>query len=134
LYKHNIIHDVCHHVGFVVQCTSVVPKKMRKWFRKNQIKIQYVRYLKTKYSETWYLHGEKHRDDDLPAEITYYFLYPKYVKKKTIAKKSYYQHGQLHRDNYKPAVVDFEHGRQEWWIHGEFQYWRTFNAWTFQNF
>lgn len=53
-------------------------------------------------SEIWYNDGDRHRDSDLPAKISYY-------NNGRIRKMSWYKNGSLHRE-YLPAVIRFRNG------------------------
>jgi hypothetical protein len=64
-----------------------------------------------RYEETnnvrWYLNGQLHRDNDLPA-IEW-----------NDGDKYWYQHGQLHRENDLPAYIIIG-GNKYWYQHGKY--------------
>ena len=39
IYQCHLIHNVCYHIGFVIQCTPVISNKLVQWFHEKQIKI-----------------------------------------------------------------------------------------------
>ena len=54
---------------------------------------------------TWTKYGKIHRDDDMPAQITYY--------NGRVFKQEWFKDGRLHRDGYKPAVKQYI-GDKKW--------------------
>jgi hypothetical protein len=110
--------------------------RYRKHFTVKVVKISEQPYSSIKYK----LNGMKHRDDDLPAVISFD---EDYLPEKWRIQE-WYQMGKLHRDNDKPAVIDiyserwYQHGKQhrdgnkpayifddddqEWWVDGVMVY------------
>ena len=73
-----------------------------------------------KVREMWYRKGEKHRSDDLPAEIGYY-------TSGCIRYKTWYQGGQYCRKNHDPVQVWYENNEKgnvssELWYNGNHGY------------
>ena len=56
-------------------------------------------------SKQWYLNGELHRDNDLPA-VEY-----------ADGTKEWWFNGEVHRENGLPAI-EYVDGRKEWWLNG----------------
>ena len=50
--------------------------------------------------ESWLKDGNRHRDDDKPARITY-------CKDGSVFSKHWFKDGKGHRDNDKPAEIDY---------------------------
>ena len=70
MYESNLIHDVCYHVGFHVQCKRTISDELVKWFQEKQIKIHLFQYHMKFYNyEAWYENGQLHRENNLPAMI-----------------------------------------------------------------
>ena len=66
------------------------------------------------YEETWYDHGNIHRDGDLPAVIE--------SETKDFYRKEWWKNDKQHRDGGKPAVIVVQDGKvvkMEWWVNGK---------------
>jgi hypothetical protein len=99
------IDELSQHIGFIINCKVVVSKRDLKWFRKRNIQLNL--YIWNKIIDDrnfrWYRNNKLHRDNDLPAFVTY-------------SESAWYQNGKLHRDGDKPALLSY--GRQYWYQHG----------------
>jgi hypothetical protein len=125
LYESDMIHNVCHHVGFIVQCTTVIPNELVEWFQEKQIKLHLLKECRISSGrEMWLVNGKLHRDDDLPAYKSYYAFIRNYGINQSVVIHSkyhvYFRNGVKHRDNNLPAVIFF-YDVSEWWVNGEFQ-------------
>lgn len=67
--------------------------------------------------EVWYQHGERHRDNDLPAWTSFNPV----TRKKQM--EDWYKNGQLHRDNDLPARIYYDESgtvrKKEWFQHNQ---------------
>lgn len=90
-----IIQELSLHIGFAIQCKSIIDDKMLRWFKSKNIKLKLMKehYINLMGNEVWRMNGEIHRDDDLPAII---------YKDGT---RAWYQNGVSRRDNNKPHVI-----------------------------
>ena len=125
--------NLCHHIGFVVHCNSIVSNELVAWFQEKKIKLHLLQDYKelSDGTQCWYLNGKRHRDHDLPAEIRkngslYWYqnglLHRDNVKPAAIWSKGtkiWCQHGKIHRDFNQPAIIHFD-GTQYWYQFGKF--------------
>lgn len=72
-------------------------------FIRHRVDLPAVEDVKCKY---WYLHGKRHRDNDLPAV------------ENANGDKAWYVDGRRHRDNGLPAIERAD-GRKYWYVHGQ---------------
>ena len=119
------------HIGFVVNCTSIISDDLVAWFQEKQIKFKLLQIYKILFNGTriWSQNGQFHRDGNLPAIIhfngTQWWyqngkLYRDFDQPVTIyidGTQCWSQNDQLHRDNDQPALIT-KHGDQYWYQNG----------------
>jgi len=78
------------------------------WKTYKMILKDYGEYIEEKFGSVYhYKHGERHRDNDLPAIVW------------ANGTKCWFQNGKCHRDNDLPAIV-YANGEKRWYQNGEF--------------
>ena len=99
--------NLYNHIGFVVNCTSIISHELVAWFQQKQIKINLLKHeFKSFVSHAWYTNGKLHSNDNQPAII--------YLN----GTQCWYHYDQRHRDNDLPAVI-YDDGSQLWFQNDE---------------
>ena len=101
--------ELTKHTNFIVDCKRIFLNKEIKWFKLKNIKLKLLEtyYLSISGNQYWCQNGERHRDNDLPAEIYYN------------GDLFWCQNGERHRDNDLPAAI-YTSGDQLWYKNGKF--------------
>ena len=101
-----ILHELSSHIGFVINCQSIINDDIVLWFQKNKIKCNLIQKIEwTDDGQFWYQNNKLHRDNDLPAAII------------CDGTKKWYQNGLQHRDGDKPAEI-WPDDTKIWYQHG----------------
>lgn len=123
-----VFENITNHIGFIVNCQTIVDEKDILWFQNKNICLNLLRecilgnnddsewyFQKPKKVESrfhytgpqkWFLNGKLHSENDQPAKIRLFGTH------------EWYKNGLLHRNNDLPAVVN-AHGSRYWYQNGK---------------
>ena len=126
----DLIKEMMEETKFIVECKVIISDEQVEWFESNNIKVNLLEEYKVdnRGNQYWYKNGRKHRDDDLPAEISvgnqYWFKNGKLYRDNDLptaihlnGDRFWHKNNNLHRDNDLPAVI-LSNGTQYWFKNG----------------